>query len=329
GVYPIIKEMSYLKLLKKAVKQAKNVTIIGGGFIGVELADEIANDKHKNVTIIEMEERLLAHSFDKEFSDQATTKLRGKGVKVLTKTRATSINGKDKATSITLGDKRRIKTDLVILGIGAKPNADLAKTCGLATNNHGAIKVDEYLKTSEPDIYAAGDCAEKKDFFTRDATNVMLASTATSEARVAGANLYAIKLLKNNKGTIAAYSTIIDDLALGSAGLTEEAAKKAGFDITTGTATAPDKHPGKLPGTKPMTVKLVFQRESGIILGGQTVGGAAAGEVTNIIALAIQKNMSISELETLQVATHPKLTAAPTAYPIINAAQQAMQRLNT
>jgi len=151
----------------------------------------------------------------------------------------------------------------------------------------------------------------------------MLASTATAEARIAGANLYRLKVVRENKGTIAIYSTYVDGLVLGSAGLTEQSAKKEGFEIIASSAETIDKHPGSLPGANKIKIKLIFSKHSGILMGGQIAGGISAGEVINIIGMAIQKRVLMTELETLQMATHPYLTSAPTMYPIVIAAQNA------
>lgn len=324
GVYTIKKEMGYLKKLKATIKKAAAITIIGGGFIGVELADEIVKFKDKKVSIIEFENALLSHSFDQEFSQQATDILVKEGVAVYTGVKAEKIIGKRAVTGVQLSNGKKVKSDIVIIGIGARPNAKIAQEVGLCTCKSGAITVDEYMRTSHPDILAVGDCAEKRDFFTRESTNVMLASTATAEARVAGANLFAIKHLRENKGTIAAYSTMVGELALGSAGLTEQMTREKGFEVVIGRSIAPDRHPGKIPGMREMFVHLIFHKGSGSLIGGQVIGGIAAGEVVNIIALAIQQGMTAGELETLQIATHPKLTAAPTMYPLITAAQAAL-----
>ncbi len=155
----------------------------------------------------------------------------------------------------------------------------------------------------------------------------MLASTATAEARIAGSNLFGLKVIRENKGTIAIYSTCINGLVLGSAGLTENTAQQEGFEILVGIAEAMDKHPGTMPKASKIRVKLVFSKHSGIILGGQVAGGISCGEIINIIGVAIQKRMSVAELETLQMATHPYLTSAPTIYPLVLAAQNAAVKL--
>ncbi len=218
-----------------------------------------------------------------------------------------------------------LKVDSIILGIGAIPNTKLATDAGLDLGK--GIWIDEYMRTSDSDIFAVGDCVGKRDFYTRRDTAVMLASTATAEARVAGASLYQLKVVRENKGTIAIYSTYVDGLVLGSAGLTETSAKKEGFEIIAGNTEGVDKHPKGLPGANKIKVRLIFSRQSGILMGDQVSGGISAGEIINIIGMAIQQRVSLTELETLQMATHPYLTSAPTMYPIVLAAQDALGKI--
>jgi len=230
GVYPINKEMGYLKSVIKQIKSCKNVLVIGGGFIGVEFADELSKLKGVSVTLVEMLPRLLANSFDTEFSEMAEARLKDKGVKVLTNTRVEEIIGQDKVEKVRFSDGKELPIDGVILGVGSKLNIKLAVDAGLEIGSCKGILTDEYMRTSvDPDIFAIGDCSCKRDFYTRKAIPVMLASTATAEARIAGANLYQIKVIRENKGTIAIYSTYIDGLVLGSAGLTEKTAREEGF----------------------------------------------------------------------------------------------------
>ena len=323
GIYPIYKDMDYLKNLIDEIKKVKSVLIIGGSFIGVEFADEISRIKGLNVYLVEMLPNLLEISFDKEFSILAEEKLKSKGINILTSNRVVEFLGNEKVKGVRLENGKEIKIDSVILGVGAVPNTKLATDAGLDLGKGKGIWVDEYMRTSDPDIFAVGDCAGKRDFYTRKDAPVMLASTATAEARIAGANLYQLKVIRENKGTIAIYSTYIDGLVLGSAGLTENRARKEGFEIITGSIEGVDKHPVTLSGANKVKIKLIFSKQSGIILGGQVAGGISCGEVINILGIAIQKRMSITELETLQFATHPYLTSAPTMYPIVLAAQDA------
>lgn len=328
GVYPINKEMGYLKGVISRIKQCKNVLVIGGGFIGVEFADELSKIRGINVTLAEVLPRILANSFDPEFSRMAEERLREKGVTVLTNTKVEEITGQAKVERVRFSDGSELPVEAVILGIGSRPNVKIAVDAGLEIGPCKGIMTDEYMRTSsDPDIFAIGDCSCKRDFYTRKAIPVMLASTATAEARIAGANLYQIKVIRENKGTIAVYSTYIDGLVLGSAGLTEKTAREEGFEIVVGSIDGVDKHPASLPGACKGKVKLIFSKQSGIILGGQVSCGMSCAQMINIIGVAIQKRMSATELETLQVATHPYLTSAPTMFPIVLAAQDVYGKI--
>ncbi len=328
GVYPINKDMGYLKSVIGQIKCCKNVLVIGGGFIGVEFADELSKLGGVRVTLVEMLPHLLANSFDVEFSEMAEERLKEKGVTVLTNTRVEEIIGGDTVEKVRFSDGKEIPVEGVILGVGSKPNVKMAVDAGLEIGSCKGILTDEYMRTSvDQDIFAIGDCACKRDFYTRKSIPVMLASTATAEARIAGANLYQIKVIRENKGTIAIYSTYIDGLVLGSAGLTEKTARQEGFEIVVGSIDGVDKHPATLPGACKGKIKLIFSKQSGIILGGQVSCGMSCAQMINVIGIAIQKRMSATELETLQVATHPYLTSAPTMYPIVLAAQDVYGKI--
>ncbi|MBN1446071.1 MAG: FAD-dependent oxidoreductase [Candidatus Omnitrophica bacterium] len=322
GVYQIKKDMVYLKDVINKIKQCKNVLVIGGGFIGVEFADEVSKLKDIKVTLVEILPHLLQNSFDSEFSTMVRDKLKENGVDVLTGIRVEEIMGSSRVEKVRLSNGKELPADGIILGVGSKPNVQMAVDAGLELGTCKGILVDEYMRTSlDSNIFAIGDCACKRDFYTRKAIAVMLASTATAEARIAGANLYKIKLIRENKGTIAVYSTYIDGLVLGSAGLTEKSAESEGFETLAASVDGFDKHPASLPGAHKSKLKLIFSRQSGIILGGQVSCSISCAQMINVIGIAIQKRMSCTELETLQVATHPYLTSAPTMYPIILAAQ--------
>ena len=155
----------------------------------------------------------------------------------------------------------------------------------------------------------------------------MLASTACAEGRIAGMNLFKLSAIKTFTGTIAIYSTAIGDYAFGTAGITEADAKKEGFDIVTGLFEGMDKHPGKLPGARKQTVKLIVARESGIIIGGEAMGGVSVGELTNLIGFIIQSRTNIYALLITQIGTQPMLTGSPAAYPLMKAAEAATNNM--
>jgi len=149
----------------------------------------------------------------------------------------------------------------------------------------------------------------------------MLASTACAEARIAGMNLYRLSSVKTMGGTIGIFSTCIGEVGFGAAGLTGNMAKKEGFDIVVGSFSGVDKHPSSMPGGHRQFVKLIVAKESGVVLGGEVVGGPSTGELVNLIGLVIQNRMTINSIVTAQIGTHPLLTAPPTAYPLIKAAE--------
>jgi len=326
NVFIIPKNKTYLAEMIIKLTDCKKIVTVGGGFIGVEMSDEL-NKKDKDVTLVEILPNILALAFDKELAVEAEKLLRGRGTKIKTGIGVKEILGDKKVTSVLLNNSEEIETDAVVLSMGYRPNISLAEKSGLKITEKGFIVVDEYMRTENSDIFAVGDCAEKRDFITRKYSGVMLASTACAEARVAGMNLYKLSTLKTLSGTIAIFSTAIGNTGFGAAGLTEESAKKEGFDVVTGAFEGIDKHPGTLPDTHKQVVKLIVARESGVVLGGEVMGGLSVGELTNLIGLVIQNQMSINSILTAQIGTHPLLTAPPTAYPLIKAAEVVAKNL--
>lgn len=325
GVYQIKKDISYLEDLREAVLRAKNIVIIGGGFIGVELAEELSAMEGKNISIVEILEHCLIAPFDEEFAVAGEEKIKEKGVKLYLKTAVEEIMGKDEVEAVKLNNGEQIPADLVIMSVGARPNVKLAEDAGIKIVEKGGILADEFMRTNIPDVFAVGDCAETRSFFTGKSNLVMLASVACYEARIAGANLYrAPENLVKNEGTIAAFSTCLNGLVLASVGLNEKIATEENIAVAVGVSEASNHHPGTLPNTEIIKVKLVFEKPSKILIGGQVVGSENIAEMINLIAVAIQKKMTARELANLQVATHPLITAPPTAYPIIKAAEMVL-----
>lgn len=320
NVFTIPKEKEYLDQVVNQINPLKNTVIIGGGFIGVEIGDEL-NKAGKKVTIVEILPHILEAAFDEEFAIRAEEILRSRGIDVITGDGVKELIGDKEVIGVLLNSGKQLKADAVILAMGYRPNTALAEKSGVKLNEMGFIVVNEYMRTENPDIFAVGDCAEKKSFITGIQRNIMLASTACAEARVAALNLYNLSVIKTFRGTIAIYDTVIGDIAFGVAGVTESLAKERGFNIVTGTFEGVDKHPGTLPGTHKQIVKLVVARQSGVIIGGQVFGGSSTGELTNLIGFAIENHMTVNSILTAQIGTHPFLTAPPTAYPLIKAAE--------
>ncbi len=320
NVFIIPKEKEYLDKESLILGDCKKVVVIGGGFIGVEMADELVK-AGKDVTIVELLPHVLSLAFDAELASRAEDALIARGVKVCSGKKVNKIIGEGKVTGVLLDNGEVLDTDAVILSVGYEPNSQLAQEAGLAINKFGFIKVDEYMKTENPDIFAVGDCAEKFSFITRTLKRTMLASTACAEARIAGMNLFKLSTVRSFNGTISIFCTAIGKDAFGSAGVTEDLAKERGFEVITGMFEGIDCHPGSLPDTHSQIIKLIASKDSGIILGGEVFGGKSVGELTNLIGFIIQNKMTVEGVLTSQIGTHPLLTGPPTTYALIKAAE--------
>jgi pyruvate/2-oxoglutarate dehydrogenase complex dihydrolipoamide dehydrogenase (E3) component len=244
-----------------------------------------------------------------------------RGVQVVTGIGISRVLGTNKVEAIELEDGTKLEMDAVVLSMGYKPNSELAKTSNINIDEDQYIAVDEYMRTHTKDVFAVGDCAQKRDFVTRSRVHTMLASTACAEARIAGMNLFNLHVVKTFSGTIAIYSTALGDTGFGTAGITEQRAKKEGISTVTGVFEGINRHPGHLPDAHKQLVKLIAAKNSGVIIGGEVIGGKEAGELTNVIGLAIQNRMSVNSFLTMQIGTHPCLTASPASYPLIKAAE--------
>jgi NADPH-dependent 2,4-dienoyl-CoA reductase/sulfur reductase-like enzyme len=326
NVFTVPKNKTYIDEMQEQLKEHQKIVTIGAGFIGVEISDEL-NKAGKEVVLVEKLPEILGLAFDNDISEKAHGLLVERGIKVITNAGVKEIVGSDRVEAVVLENGESLPADAVVLSLGYKPNVALAEKAGLDISEMGFIKVDEYMRTKDPDIFAIGDCAEKRDFVTRKPSPVMLASTACAEARIAGMNLFKLSAIKTFSGTISIFATALGNSGFGVAGLTETIARNEGFDIVTGVFEGIDRHPGSLFDTHKQFVKLVVGKESGVILGGETFGGLSVGELTNTIGLAIQNRMSINSLLTTQIGTHPLLTASPAGYPLIKAAENASSKI--
>ena len=326
NVFTIPKDKIYLDKLFNKLKNYKKIVVIGGGFIGVEMSDEI-NKMNKDVTLVEILPHILGLVFDEEIAVKAEEIIKSRGIMVKANAGVKEILGDKKATGVLLNNGEKLEADAVILAMGYQTNISLAEKSGIKINKMRFIKVDEYMRTDNKDIFSVGDCAEKRDFITKEPSRIMLASTACAEARIAGINLYKLSLVKTFSGTVPVFSTALGETGFGMAGITENQAVKEGLDIVTGVFEGIDKHPGKMPETHKQIVKLIADRKSGIQLGGEVVGGLSTAEITNLIGLAIQNRMSVNLIFTMQIGTHPLLTAPPTAYPFIKAAESILKKM--
>jgi NADH oxidase (H2O2-forming) len=326
NVFVAKKDVAYLNNMLDKLNDAEDIVIIGGGFIGMEFADECKKGRDCNVTIVELLPHCLELALDDEFCTEAESVLSDRGIKVLVNSKVEAILGNKQVSGVRLSGGQELKADMVVVGVGVVPNNELAKKAALDIGPGKAIAVDRYMRTTtDPDIFACGDCAEKISFFSGKPSRLMLASVACAEARIAGANLFHTRY--KNPGAVGVFSTIIGERAFACAGLTERAARREGHDVVLGEVTAPDTHPGGMPGSVSTKVKLVFSKDNGELLGGGISGGKSAAETANTISACIQSKMTAYDVSLFQMGTHPALTASPIVYQLVNAAELAIKAM--
>jgi len=329
NVYYIKKSYKYIKTLTPILKQAKKIAIVGGGFIGLEVADELATDKSKQITIIEMQGNCLSTAFSPAFCHKAETSLKNHGIEVLTNKKVSAVEQGENSPKVIFSDNSELSVDIIIFALGYKPTTQLAVDAGLGLNKFGAIDVDGFMRTDDPNIFAIGDCAKKKDFATRKDSNAMLASVAGAESRFLAENLYGINTIRNSLGTIRIFSTSLNDDVFASAGMTEVEAENENISILTGEFKGYDRHPVSLPCATETQVRIHVMTETGYIVGAEITGGVSVGEMINVIGTAIQAKLTIYNLYTFQVGTQPLLTGGPTVTPILKAVENAIEKINT
>jgi len=322
NIFAIKKDVGYLDKMQEALAQASNLLIVGCGFIGVEIAEECRKLGDLNIKIVEMLRHCLQLTYDEEFSVKAEDALRAQGIEILTDDKVEAFLGDKAVEKVQLGSGEVLEVDMVIMGIGARANTKLAQGAELEIGPTKGIQVNRYMQSSDPHIFACGDCAEKVSFFDGKPSLLKLASIATMEARIAGANLFGPR--RANMGVIGVYSTILGDTAFCAAGLTENAAKERGYNVVVGEAEAVNRHPGCMAGGEPLKVKLIFEAGTRTLLGGQVTGAKSAGELINGVSACIHQRMTADDIATFQTGTHPGLTASPIAYQLVNAAEVAI-----
>lgn len=325
NIFSIKKDINHLKRMLEQLNQTSNLVIVGGGFIGAEFADEYRKKRNIKITIVEMLSHCLMLTFDEDLCDAAETIERNQGIDILAPERVEAFLGKDTVTGVQLASGKILKADMVIVSAGCKANINLAQEMGLEIGPTMAIKVDRYMHTSDENIFACGDCAEEFSFFDGKPSPLKLASIATREARIVGANLFSTRRI--NEGVLGVFSTKLGNTAFGLAGLSEREAKNKGYDVVVGEAESVNRHPGAMPGAANLRVKLVFEKSTGILLGGQVMGAESGGELINTISACVHNRLTADNIALFPVGTHPALTASPVAYQLSNAAELAIKKM--
>lgn len=280
-----------LTIIEKS-KNAKNVIVIGAGYIGVELV-EAFEMQGKNVTLIDAENRIMAKYLDKEFTDVAEKEFSDKGVKLVLGEKVQKFNGENGNVTEVVTEHGTYEGDLVVLCIGFAPNTKVIKG-KLDTLPNGAIIIDEYMRTSREDVFAAGDCCVVRYNPAGDKRYIPLATNAVRMGTLVARNIE--KPTLKYMGTQGTSGIKIYDQNIASTGMTEEVAK-ATTSINVKSVTVTDNYrPEFMPTFEPATVKLVFDGDTRRVIGGQIISKIDLTQYMNTLSVVIQNNMTVEEL---------------------------------
>jgi len=280
--------------------QFKSAVIIGAGLIGMEMAEALTKWKIP-VTVVEMKNQVFPAFLDTEIGGIVGKYVQDKGITLLMEEKVIRFTG-DTSVAAVETDKRSIPADLVILAIGARPNVELAKAAGLVIGSTGAIVVDEEMRTSDPDIYAGGDCVENVNVMSGKKVFAPMGSTANKHGRIIGENLCGGHL--KFKGVLTTAVAQIHSLSVGKTGLTERDAKQLGYDYITTMVAGHDK-PHYMPEAKLITVKLIVDTNTSKVLGMQAVGEGDVSKRIDVVATVLTLGGSIEDLFDIDLSYAP------------------------
>ncbi|CUX71777.1 Coenzyme A disulfide reductase [Clostridium sp. C105KSO15] len=287
----------------------KTAAVIGGGFIGLEMAENLRH-AGLSVSLIEMLDQVMT-PVDYEMAQLLHENILQNGVDLHLGDGVAGFEDQDGSVAITLKSGKTLSAELVILSIGVRPNSELAKAAGLSVNERGGIVVDEYLKTSDPDIYAVGDVIQVDDLIFQEPTMIPLAGPANKQGRITANNIAGAQETYNKtQGTSVAK---VFDLAVASTGANEKALIKRGLQKGSDYESiiiTQNSHAGYYPGAVPITLKLLFSADGKKIFGAQIVGRDGVDKRIDTLAVAIRLGAGISDLKSLELAYAPPFSSA-------------------
>jgi len=293
--------------IKKYINQnhPKSVVLAGGGFIGLELAENL-RELGMDVTIVQNGKQLM-NLFDHDMASFIHNEMRKQGVKLALGHTVEGFEDRDGGIDVLLKDEAPLHADMVVLAIGVTPDTALAKEAGLELGIKGAIVVNDRMETSVPDIYAAGDAVQIKNFVTGEAALISLAGPANKQGRIIADNICGLDSRYN--GSQGSSVIKVFDMTAALTGINERSAKAAGLVADT-VILSPMSHAGYYPGGKVMTMKVVFEKDTYRLLGAQIVGYEGVDKRIDVLATAIRAGMKATDLKDLDLAYAPPYSSA-------------------
>ena len=281
----------------------RTAAVVGGGFIGLEMAEAFAK-RGLATTVVELLPTVIP-VMDREFGVAIAGELGERGVAVVTGVQVARVLPAER--QLELGDGRRLDADLVLFSVGVRPELTLAKQAGLEIGATGGLRVDEFLRTSDPDIFAAGDMVEVTHRVSGRQARVPLAGPANRQGRIAASNALGRSL--RYAGPLGSSVVKVFEATAAMTGLTERAAREAGFDVGV-SVVHQEHHAGYYPGAQNLTLKLVYDRASARVLGGQAFGRGGVDKRIDVLATALAARMTLHDLAELDLAYAPPYSSA-------------------
>ncbi len=316
------------KALAAEATRAKNVVVIGGGLVGMEAAEAL-HERGVHVTVIEYLPHILLAMVDSDMAEIVEQHCREHGVEIYTNTAAIEITGSETPCSVivkdrTSGDTREVPADAVIVATGVRPNTQIAESIGVEIGTTRGIRVNERMETNLAGVYACGDCAEHVDLVTGRPTIAGLGTIAVRQGRVAGINAAGgdVKF----PGVVGAKVTKLFGLEIASTGLTDEAAQRLEIPIARASVKGLTRPPYYIGGRE-IKVKVLFDKNSGRLVGGQLVGPEDAAMRLNVLTIGIQHGIDAQGLFDFENCYAPAI--CDTWDPIVTAADAAKRRLKS
>jgi NADH oxidase (H2O2-forming) len=302
------------------LKKAQSAVIVGAGFIGLELAHALVKRGVKT-TVIERLGHILPEWLDEDVADLVSVKVEERGVRVIVGREVETILGDEKAAQV-IASGEECEADTVLLATGAQGRVELAQQIGITLGAMGAIQVNSRMETSIPGVYAAGDCVECFNMLTGRPTLSQLGTTAERQGKTAGIN--AAGGYHTFPGVLHSVVSSMFNIEIGATGMTETFAQGEGLETISGTITSKTRAE-YYPGGKDITVKIVAEAELGRVIGGQIIGGEEVTQRVNMLAIAIQKQMVVSELSKADTCYAPSVCSP--WEPVVLAAENTTRRL--
>ena len=301
-----LRNIADMDRIKSVVDQgARSAIVIGGGYIGIEMAENLRL-RGLTVDLVEMMDQILP-VMDREVTGELEAHVQQNGVRLHLATAASAFRDDGGQIAAELKNGETLLADVVLLSVGVRPDTALARSAGLAIGPRGGIAVDEHMRTSDPDIYAAGDAVEVTDFVTSEATVIPLAGPANRQGRIVADNL--VGRATTYKGTQGTAIVKVFDMTAGCTGATEKALRRQNVPYQK-VYIHPSGHAGYYPGTAQMHVKVLFAPRSGKLLGAQVVGHDGVDKRVDVFATALRAGMTVFDLEELELSYAPPYGSA-------------------